>query len=167
MKTVTVSLEDLEAIVFATGVIKTIEGALASRKDDPFVKPYLDYTEAHNRLATAMRDARRADADTLVKYDAPLDDDEKQALTLLAKREDLTELGKAEAFSISTAQKAPGPGESMSVYDKLAAKGCVVMGNFVRGVLWAGASAAELAPYTDAGFAIKTTVRGRAKLGGP
>ena len=40
MKTVTVDLEDLEKIVFATSVIKTIESTMAARKNDPFVRPH-------------------------------------------------------------------------------------------------------------------------------
>jgi hypothetical protein len=72
MTTVTVDLEDLTTVLFATGVVKTIEGALAARKNDPFVLPHLDFTEAHDRMASEMRNATRAAAGTLINWDAAL-----------------------------------------------------------------------------------------------
>lgn len=69
MPSVTVDLDDLETIVMTTGALKTIEGALNARKNDPFVHQYLDFSEAHDRLSSAMRNAKRADAGTLVPWD--------------------------------------------------------------------------------------------------
>lgn len=154
MKTVTVALEDLEALVFATGAIKNIEGALASFKQDPFVKPYLTFTDAHNRCATAMRNAKRADADTLIKFDEPLTDEE---------REILAHVNEYDAMFLSPREKAPKAGQQMSIYDQLAAKGCVVIAQCLTGFMWAGASAPEI-KIDPKGFAVKLTDRGRQKL---
>lgn len=155
MPVVTVDLDDLETIIFATGAIKTIEGVLASRRSDPFVQPHLDFKAAHDRLGSAMRDVRRAEAGTLVNYSEPLTVEEVTALREIDFGKDV----------LSQDEKAPNKKkkESMSVYDRLAAKGMVVMGNFVRGVVWAGASAPEIVPDPK-GFAIKLTNRGRAAL---
>jgi hypothetical protein len=63
---------------------------------------------------------------------------------------------------ISRTKKAPKSGEAMSTYDRLAAKGCAVIGTLCTGVVWVGASAPEL--KKDPEFAIKLTDRGRARL---
>ena len=72
MTSVAVDLADLETLVMTTGALKVIEGALQARKADPFVREHLDFTAAHDRLATAMRNAMRASADTLVPLDGEL-----------------------------------------------------------------------------------------------
>lgn len=157
MPTVTVDLNDLETLVFATGAIKTIESVLASRKSDPFVTKHLDFTDAHNRLAAAMRNARREEADganTLVNFNEPLTEDEHKTLK---------EIAQVGIYLISREKKIPKEGDAMSIYDRLAAKGCVVMGQLVRGVAWAGASSPDL-QVDPAGFGIKITDRGRQKL---
>lgn len=154
MKTVTVALEDLEALVFATGAIKTIEGVLASRKEDPFVKPFLAMTDAHNRCAAAMRDVKRAEAGTLIKYDEPLTKEE---------RDTLEEIASGDIPGISVGAKLPQKGEAMSVYDRLAAKGCVVLGQRVHGVIWGGEDKPSLAIDPNE-YAIRITERGRKRL---
>jgi hypothetical protein len=168
MTAVTVDLADLETIVFATGAIKAIESALASRRQDPFVRPHLDYTAAHDRLATAMRNALRAEAGTLVPFDEPLTKTELRALRYVLDATDPNKgahkkSGVADWFVISGADKA-AEGEKMSVYDRLAAKGCLQIGQFVTGVVWAGAPAPEVKADPDRGFAAKITDRGRAML---
>ena len=77
---VEVEIEDLETIIFATSVIKTIESALQQRKQDPFVHPHLDYSKASEALTAAMNSARRAVADTKVEWDGALTDKEKELL---------------------------------------------------------------------------------------
>ncbi len=57
---VTVDSEDLEALLFATSVVKNIEAVLKQAKADPFVenvKPRI--TAAHDRIADAYRAAER------------------------------------------------------------------------------------------------------------
>ena len=153
MPSVTVDLSDLETLVMTTGALKVIEGALQARKADPFVREHLDFTAAHDRLATAMRNAMRASADTLVPFDEPLDDDETKLLRDIDGGIDL----------LSVTEKAPPMGQSMSVADRLAAKGCVLMGNFVRGIVWGNGQKPELV-VDPKGFAVKITDRGRQKL---
>lgn len=152
MTKVTVDLVDLETIVFATAAIKTIEGALAARHNDPFVQPHLDFTEAHNRLATEMRNAKRADADTLVAWNGTLDDEEIRCLK-----------GFDEPFLvIEPKDKAPKFGQQMSIFDQLAAKGCVEIGQVVSGVVWPGRDRPDI--RTDPYYAVRMTQRGYDKL---
>lgn len=148
MPSVTIDIEDLETLVFTTGALKTIEGALANRRVDPFTRPHLDFTAAHDRCASAMRNARRVEAGTLVDWDGALDVHEENALRHI-------ESGKRAQISAHEKQ-------NYREYDGLAAKGCIVMGQPVAGIIWAGASAPELTPC--AGFAVKITPRGREKL---
>lgn len=165
MTAVNVDLADLETIVFATGAIKAIESALANRLVDPFVRPHLDYTAAHDRLATAMRNAARAAAGTLVAFDEPLTKTEVKALRYILDATDpgRKKPGVADLFVISGMDKA-GLGEDMSIYDRLAAKGCVQIGQFITGVVWSGAPSPEVRADPERGFAAKITDRGRALL---
>ncbi len=60
MTTVTVDVADLQTLLFATGCIQTIEGALKNRDRDPLaVSAKGKLSEAHDRLATAWRRASR------------------------------------------------------------------------------------------------------------
>jgi hypothetical protein len=148
MPSVTIDLADLETIVMTTGALKTIEGALAQRKQDPFVRQHLDFTAAHDRLASAMRNARRAEAGTLVAWDGELDEDEVNALR---------HIDSGKRVQISGHEK-----QNYHEYDGLSAKGCIVMGQPVVGVIWAGEERPALTPCQ--GFALKITDRGREKL---
>ena len=152
MPSVTVDLADLETLVFTTGAMKTIEGALQARRNDPFVREHLEFTDAHDRLATVMRNAKRADAGTLIPWDGELDDEEVKLLRVV----------DGGGFWIDQKQKAPKDGAAMSVADQLACKGCVVIGHFVTGVVWA-AGKPELT-IDPKGFPVKITQRGREKL---
>lgn len=148
MTSVTIDLEDLETLVMTTGALKVIEGALHQRKNDPFTRPHLDFTAAHDRLATSMRNARRSEAGTLIEWDGELTEDEARALRHIEN-------------GIVT-QITSGEKQHEREYDNLSAKGCIVMGQPVAGVVWAGATAPELTPC--AGYAVKITDRGRQKL---
>ena len=154
MPSVTVDLADLETLVITTDAMKIVEGALQARKANPFVRQHLEFTEAHDRLASAMRNAMRASADTLVPFDEALDDNE---IKLLRQIND-------NKGSLTPEEKAPEKDAAMSVADRLAAKGCVVMGNFVTGIVWAGAKAVSDIRPDNKGFAVKITDRGRQKL---
>ena len=147
MSGVTVKLEDLEALVFSTGAIKAIEQALLLRKNDPFVKPYLDLTEAHNRLASAIRNARRSEAGTAVNWDDPLNENERKFLMDLTIGEWVSPTFRLEHPEI----------------DSLMAKGCLVMGQFVEGILWSDRTKPEL-KVSAKGFPLKVTARGQEKL---
>ena len=111
MTSVTVDLADLETLVMTTGALKTIEGALQARKADPFVREHLDFTAAHDRLATAMRNAMRASADTLVPFDEPLTEVEIKLLRRI----------DGGMNFLTPEEKAPEEDEPMSVVDRLAA----------------------------------------------
>lgn len=102
-----------------------------------------------------MRNAQRAASnDAVVKFDEPLTKSEIRALRYVDSA--------SNVFVISPADKA-ADGEAMSIYDRLAAKGCVEMGQFVQGVVWAGAPAAQLTA-DEKGYAARLTHRGRALL---
>jgi hypothetical protein len=158
MTQVTVDSDDLEALVFGTGVIKNIEGSLAAFKRDPFTKTNVPLTEAHDRLASAMRNAKRAQADTLVKWDEPLTKDEQIALAAVAAS--CKEMGDVKR--ISPKDKAPDRGEAMSIYDRLAAKGIIEMGQFLIGIMWAGQQSPAITAQPE--FAARLTPRGRSML---
>src|SRR5690348_875382 len=83
---VEVDLKDLETIIYASAAIKSIEAALAGRQHDPFVKPHLQYTEAHNNLVFAMNSARRKTADTVIPWEGELSDSEIRFLHDLDKQ---------------------------------------------------------------------------------
>jgi hypothetical protein len=142
---VTIDLEDLETLVMAIGALKTIEGALAQRKSDPFVRQYLDFTAAHDRLASAMRNARRAESGTLIQWDGELTPTDETLLREL----DRVRIGVMEV-------------RDKEDYDSIAAKGCVVIGQCVAGIVWPGAAQAEIKPYHA--YAVRITPRGREKL---
>lgn len=162
MTAVTVDLADLETLVITAGAIKTIEGVLATRRDDPFVRPHLDFTAAHDRLASAVRNATRAEAGTLVNFDAPLTKTEARLLTGIrfaiegrAARKDGVNL---PWFRLSGPDKADGE------YESLAAKGCIRMGQAVTGAIFAGDKQATIVPDADRGYLVELTDRGRAML---
>src|SRR5208282_323832 len=120
--TVTVDLADLETLVFATAAIKAIEGALAGRKNDPFVKKHLDYTAANDRLATAMRNATRPEA--YPEWDEALTSEEYLALRRVEKADQ--------------GVLAIGFRSKRDYFDGLSSKGCVIIGTAIDGYVWAG-----------------------------
>lgn len=150
---VTVDLDDLKTLVFAASVVKQIEGALASFKRDPFVQPHLNFMPALKRMETAMRNAERAHAGTLVNFDEPLSPAEKEALYEVEGSTDISLHEKGKLL----------PGESMSVIDRLIAKGCIEIGKIVHGVVWAGEDAAHLTADPEL-YRARLTPRGRQKL---
>ena len=153
MTEVTVDLADLETLVFATGALKTIEGALHSRRQDPFVVPHLNFTEAHNRLAAEMRNATRAKADTVVPWDEPLEAYERAFLHLVVERED-----HGLPVTVLADYRLDHP-----EIDRLMCKGAIIMGQLCKGILWGGKSDIQWAP-DPSGFAVASTARGRKKL---
>lgn len=161
MPTVEVDLEDLERIVYAASAVKAIEGSLAAWRRDPFVQPHLDFSPAQKRLESAMRNAKRANSGTLIQFDDPLTREEINALRYVKAACDAKTPGLA-LFVISPEDKGE-PGRPMSVYDQLAAKGCLEMGQFVQGVVWAGADRPDIIPDPK-GFAARLTERGLSRL---
>jgi hypothetical protein len=156
MPSVTVDLDDLETLVMTTAALKTIEGALNARKNDPFVRQHLEFGAAHDRLASAMRGAKRAGSGTLVDWDGALDDKEIEFLRSLEDEE-------GGLSTLTPDQKVPNKGQAMSVADRLAAKGCVILGQRVTGILWSD-NPRPLLTIDHSGFPIKITDRGREKL---
>lgn len=156
MRKVEVDLADLESLVFATAVIKTIEGALAQRQNDPFIKPHLPLTEVHNRLASAMRNATRAEAGTKTNWDEPLTEEERG---LLEKINSYVLLGDPPlVFQIT-----PNERLRTAEFDTLLAKGCIVLGTPVSGVIWSGDSKPELVKE-PLKLLVKLTPRGVLKM---
>lgn len=149
---VEVEIEDLETIVFATAAIKTIETALQQRKQDPFVKPYLDFTNAHNNLVAAMNGARRAEADTATKWDGQLT---KNELYLLGEFAATLTAGNEIKFDGEYRLKTPEVGTLM-------AKGCIRVGQGVVGVVWPGDKQASIKPISY--YLVDVTKRGQDKL---
>ena len=161
MPDVTVDLADLETLVITTGALKTIEGVMASRRNDPFVREHLDFTAAHDRLAAAMRNAKRGDAGTLVGWDDPLNKEEINALQYVAAA--VTEKKTGLLLFVIAPEDKGEPGRKMSVYDQLAAKGYIEIGQFVQGVVWPAASKPDIVADPK-GYAARLTARGRQKL---
>lgn len=165
MPTVSVDLDDLESLIFATAAIKAIEQALVSTRRDPFVAPHLARTDAHNRLAEAARHARRSlsGGSTAVPWDEPLTDEEADALKTVFDAEETSKRNGTPPYSVISGDwKAPrANGEKIGIFDRLAAKGAVSIGQLAAGVVWPGAAQAELIPRPE--YGIKLTARGRAK----
>ena len=147
MTSVTVDLSDLETLVMTTGALKIIEGAISQRRSDPFVREHLDFTAAHDRLASAMRNARRAEAGTLVAWDGELDGVEVLLLRDVADRE----------------MGVKGIGCHKEDYTTLEAKGCVTIGQEVQGILWSGEKQPDIR-ITPNYYSVRITDRGREKL---
>lgn len=145
---VSVEIEDLETLIFATSVIKVIEGALQSRKSDPFVKPHLQYTDAVDRLTADMNHARREHADTIVQWNGALTHKEEELLKQFVASPTFQIDGE---FRLKTKE-----------VDQLAAKGCIRIGQLVSGAVWPGEQRADIRPV--AGFALTITQRGKDKL---
>lgn len=158
---VTVDLADLEALVFASAAIKTIESTIASWRKDPFVQPYLQMSDAHNRLASAMRNARRADLGTLVNWDEPLTEEERKALVRVNHPDGYISIDVEE--KLPNSKSAEDSSKGMSVFDRLAAKGCLVYGQRITGVLWAGDERPQILPDPSV-YLLKITPRGIEKL---
>lgn len=148
---VEVDIADLETLVFATAAIKAIESALQLRLNDPFVKPHLDFTEAHNRLTGAMNQARRATLQTAINWDEPLTSKELDFLYDLSKRKEGLRVGISGSARIEE-----------SAIDSLAAKGCIRIGQEIIGAIWAGETRPDIKPLPS--FSVMLTARGRQKF---
>ena len=149
---VSVELKDLETLLYAAAAIKQIEQVLVQRKHDPFVKPEQEYKQAHDNLVAAMNSATRANSRvTVIEWDGSLTDEEidylKSVSSSLMKRI-VPEVNAKERFDLPI--------------DTLAAKGCVKIGQCVKGAIWPGQTQADL-KSTDM-FAVMITPRGRSKL---
>jgi len=145
---VEVELEDLETIIFATAIIKQIESSLAARKQDPFIRPHLDYNAAHDALTLAMNSARRATANTATLWDGGLEQEEIDLLKIL-KASPIKQIGPD--FRLEHKE-----------VDTLASKGCICIGQLVSGAVWAGSDRLDIKP--EPGFALMATQRGKDKL---
>jgi hypothetical protein len=145
---VEVELEDLETIIFATAIIKQIESSLAARKQDPFIRPHLDYNQAHDALTLAMNSARRANTNTATQWDGELNDNEIQLLKILVVN--------------PVKEISAGYRKQYEEVDTLAAKGCIRIGQQVIGAVWPGADKADIKPY--GGFSLMITQRGKDKI---
>lgn len=145
---VEVDFEDLERIIYATAIIKMIESALQSRKQDPFVQPHLNYTEAHNNLVEAMNHAKRADAGTKTEWDGALTDKEIKLL---------------KQFKAHGVFEVTGTFRFKNEHvDTLAAKGCIRIGTMVKGAVWPGQERPDIKATEN--FALAITRRGQDKL---
>jgi hypothetical protein len=158
---VEVELEDLETIVFATAAIKQIENALSGRKNDPFVRPYLQYSEAHSNLTTAMTHAKRSKEAYATPWNGELSEEEITYLQSL----DAFDRNKERRNSLNPDGYDKVSGDQRIKHqeiDSLLAKGCIKMGTLCYGVLWSGESQPSLRQTPE--FATMITPRGRTKL---
>lgn len=148
---VTVDLKDLETIIYSTASIKQIEHVLAARKYDPLVKSELEYKSAHDNLVFAMNSAIRAQNQTMTSWDGELTEEELDYLKSLSSslmERIVPEVDAKKRFELPI--------------DQLAAKGCVKIGQCVRGAIWPGQTQADLKAVDL--FAVMITPRGRTKL---
>jgi hypothetical protein len=160
MTTVTADLADLEALVFSVGAMKSIEGILATRKNDPFVRPHLDITAAHNRLAAEMRNAKRAESGTATKWDEPATREEQNLLRCFEDKNGRL----VSVIHINAARRNSAADDYMPAIDTLASKGMIVIGQVLTGVLWAGEDRPEF-KIDPSAWALKITPRGMAEHG--
>lgn len=152
MPSVLVDLDDLETLVMTTGALKTVEQALNARRSDPFVRAHLDFTDAHDRLATSMRNAKRSDnKDTVVQFDAPLTDGELSYLVSLECSPTGYFIYHDEGFLCDR-----------PMINTLQAKGMLCRGKYMNGVWWDGETHPRLT-QDQKGFAVRLTDRGRKK----
>jgi hypothetical protein len=100
-----------------------------------------------------MRNATRGTADTLVKWDEPLEAYERAFLVDLIKNEDV---GNSQIITPDYRLDHPE-------IDRLMCKGAIVIGQLCKGILWGGKNEIEWSP-DPAGFAVESTARGRNKL---
>ena len=154
---VTVDLNDLETIIYATAAIKQVESALASRRHDPFVKTHLEYMEAHNNLVAVMNGARRAEAGTAIPWDGELSKEEIAALKKLHSA-----LTKGYVVEITADARMDKHSSGYLPVDDLASKGCVKIGQCVKGAIWPGQTQPDLKSVPQ--FAVMITPRGVSKL---
>lgn len=164
-KPVLVDSDDLEAVIFGSGVIKEIESAITRRKDDPFVRPHLQrFATSHNALASALRYAKREDTDDKF-LEVP---DHIEAIKLRAVMAH-ARTGAAE-FTVSIRQ--PGkkdkvllsgydPVETRKVYGWLLDRGMVELGKQQRAYVWPDGTV-EL--FDTPHCVLRITERGRKKL---
>lgn len=148
MTDITVSLEDLEIMLVGAGAIKQIE-----RKRDPFTPPERKFKDAMERLLREARSARRTTAPTATAWDGELDADEIKCLRMFD-----SQIKDNPYTGVTPKQRLDNP-----AIDRLLARGCIVMGQPVIGVVWSGADQAELKPDPSY-FAVKITDRGYKKL---
>ena len=83
----------------------------------------------------------------------------------LAKNPKLKErLGAGDA-ALETIRKAnEEQAKADGEFESLAAKGCIRIGQFVTGIVWAGAPSADIKADAERGFGAEITARGRSKL---
>jgi len=153
---VEVDIKDLETLVFATAAIKKIETALSTRKHDPFVKPYLEFNEAHNNLTTALTHAKRSQ--NSANYATPWDGE-----LSIKEIKYLQDVACYTTYkTVSGEERNPASQGYNDVVDSLMAKGCIKMGQLVSGIVWSGEDQPFLEKMPSFGVAI--TPRGREKL---
>lgn len=153
---VEVEAKDLETIVFATAAIKKIESALSTRKHDPFVKPYLEFNEAHNNLNTALIHAKRSENSK--EYATPWDGE-----LSIKEIKYLQDVSCYMTYkTVSGEERNPASSAYNDVVDSLMAKGCIKMGQLVSGIVWNGEDQPFLEKMPSFGVAI--TSRGLEKF---
>jgi hypothetical protein len=162
MTEVTIDLDDLEALVYVSSAIKTIESALAAYKRDPFVqKAHGKFGAAQKRLEDVIRRARRSErsGETEIAYDGPLDLEEEAVLGSLWRRRDRDDV----VTTIAVEEKLQQTSDGLSPIDRLAAKGMIEVGSYVYGAKWTG-DGYPIIRIDATRYMVRFTTRGESKL---
>lgn len=166
MTDITISLEDLEVLIFGTAAIKAIEMAMDTRKRDPFVPDQNKITQALARLTTEAHSARRSKETYATAWDGPLSDKEEEWLDNVCKNHDPNVI-ECRMVRIGAEILYEGRGRAFrqGTIHGLANKGMVAIGTAAFAVIWPGADQPELLPdpYT---FYVMPTPRGLKKWRG-
>ena len=102
-----------------------------------------------DRLAAIVRYENRKNAGTLFDFDGELTNQEQHCLGAIGN-------GFIDRITPNEKRKIP-------IYDALAAKGCIVMGQPASAIVWAGESRPELKVDPN-WYAVKITERGKERL---
>ena len=163
MTDITVNLEDLETLIFAAGVVRSIEAAMDTRKRDPFVPSRYKIAEATNRLASEARSARRYKETYATAWDGPLTAEEEKWLDDACKNYDPADReGRMIVVEANELYGGGGMTFRQGPIHDLANKGMVAIGTAAFAVIWLGADQPEFWPDPFK-FYVRPTPRGLSK----
>lgn len=153
-KPVTVDSDDLQALLFSTGSIKAIEGALQQRSEDPLVKMAApNLTIAHDRLSAEWRRAVREQG--LKPSDGPLTEADKAKLReFYAVDEDIA-IRIRLIYGTAAARRPDG-------FEGLRKRGMAEFGSVFEFIKWGDSQ--EQTSRDQMIWVVRLTARGRSAL---